>query len=153
MGHFLEISIAGRKCLCVPRKVASRSKHFDIILLVPMFYLKLCKNRMVGKKGNKNERETLGSISHYLPIVNQRNENYNNNRVPGAAGGSKTNRFQQSASTNAGAEEKETLNINVVEKKRKGGTIVRMISMQFQLYIGNSMALVFLHTGSFFFSF
>ena len=44
MGQFLEISIAGRKCLCVSGKVVLWSKHFDIIILVPMFYLKLCNH-------------------------------------------------------------------------------------------------------------
>ena len=41
MGHFLDISIAGRKCLCVSGNVISWSKHFDIIILVPVFYLKM----------------------------------------------------------------------------------------------------------------
>ena len=41
-GNFLEISIARRKCLCVSRKVVLWSKHFDIRILVPMSYLKLC---------------------------------------------------------------------------------------------------------------
>ena len=40
---------------------------------------------------------------------------YNNdNRVPGAEGGSETTRFQQLPSTHSGAGEKETLNINIV---------------------------------------
>ena len=39
MGQILEVSITGRKCLCVSRNVVLWSKHFDIIVLVPMFYL------------------------------------------------------------------------------------------------------------------
>ena len=42
MGSFLEISIAGRKCLCVSRKLFLWPKHFDTRTLVPMFYMKLC---------------------------------------------------------------------------------------------------------------
>ena len=38
----MAISLNGRKCLCVSGKVDSWCKHFDIIILDPMFYLKLC---------------------------------------------------------------------------------------------------------------
>ena len=41
MGIFLEMSIAGRKCMCVSRKVVLCSKHFDFRILVPMSYFKL----------------------------------------------------------------------------------------------------------------
>ena len=41
MEHFLDISAARRKCLCVPRIVVFWSTHFDIKMLVPMLYLKL----------------------------------------------------------------------------------------------------------------
>ena len=41
MGQFLEISIAGRKYLCVSGNVVLWSKHFDIIILVPMLYSEL----------------------------------------------------------------------------------------------------------------
>ena len=42
MGTTLDISIARPKCLCVPGKVVLWSKHFDIRVLVPIFYLKVC---------------------------------------------------------------------------------------------------------------
>ena len=42
----------------------------------------------------------------------------NYNRATGAAGGRTKKRFQQSASTDSGAGEKETLNINVVGKNK-----------------------------------
>ena len=41
MGNILHISIAVRKCLCASGKVVLCSKHFDIIIWVPMFCLKL----------------------------------------------------------------------------------------------------------------
>ena len=41
MGKLPEISIARQKCLCVSGKVVVWSKHFDIVILVPMSYLKL----------------------------------------------------------------------------------------------------------------
>ena len=44
MGNILEISVARRKCLCVAGKVVLWSTHFDIRILVPMFFLKLSKN-------------------------------------------------------------------------------------------------------------
>ena len=44
MGNLLEISVARRKCLCVSGKVVLWSAHFDIIVLVPMFYMKLCNH-------------------------------------------------------------------------------------------------------------
>ena len=44
MGTFLDISIAGPKCLCACGKVVLWSKHFDIKMLVPMFYSKLCSH-------------------------------------------------------------------------------------------------------------
>ena len=40
MGNFLEISIAGRKCLCVSGKIVLWSKHFAIRIVVPMLCLK-----------------------------------------------------------------------------------------------------------------
>ena len=40
MRHFLYIWIAWRKCLCVSGNVVLWSKHFDIISLVPMTYVK-----------------------------------------------------------------------------------------------------------------
>ena len=48
-------------------------------------------------------------------MVNNKTPNTNDNRVPGAAVGSKE-RFQQSASTHSEVGEKETLNINAVGK-------------------------------------
>ena len=39
IGNFLEISFAGRKCLCVSGKVALWSRHFDIRIWIPRFYL------------------------------------------------------------------------------------------------------------------
>ena len=39
IGFFLDISIAGRKCLCVSGNFDLWSQHFDIIILVLMFYL------------------------------------------------------------------------------------------------------------------
>ena len=55
-----------------------------------------------------------------MATKNNNSNNYNN-RAPGAAGGGGRGRnknwFQQSASTHSGAEEKESLNINVVGKK------------------------------------
>ena len=44
VGYFLGISIAGRECLCVSGKMALWLGDVDIIILVPMFYLKLCNH-------------------------------------------------------------------------------------------------------------
>ena len=42
MRKILEISVARRKYLCVTGKVVLWSTHFDIRIVIPMFYLKLC---------------------------------------------------------------------------------------------------------------
>ena len=42
MGKILVMSVARRKCLCVSGKVILWPTHFDIKMLVPMFYLKRC---------------------------------------------------------------------------------------------------------------
>ena len=44
MGNFMEVSKAGRKCLCVSRKIVLWSNHLDFIMLVPMLYSKLCNH-------------------------------------------------------------------------------------------------------------
>ena len=43
----LEFSIAGWQCLCVSGKVVLWSKHFDIRVLVPMLYVKLCNHKYI----------------------------------------------------------------------------------------------------------
>ena len=81
IGNFLEISIAGRKCLCVTGKVVLWSKHFDIIILVPMFYLKCCIHTYI-----------YIYIYTYIYIYNKIELGNNNNkydRAPGATGRSK----------------------------------------------------------------
>ena len=52
-------------------------------------------------------------------VVTNQHKHYNYNRVPGAAGGGRKKRFQQSATTNSGAGSKETLNINAAGKRKK----------------------------------
>ena len=46
-------------------------------------------------------------------MANNENNDYNNNRVPGAAEGVEKDAFQQSTSTLSGTGEKEALNIDV----------------------------------------
>ena len=50
MGNFLDISVAACRCLCVSGKVVLWSKHFDIIMLVPMLYLKFCDHIYIYRK-------------------------------------------------------------------------------------------------------
>ena len=81
MGICLQIAVVGRKYLCVSRKVTLWSKHLDISILGPMFYMK-CSNHI---------QITTQIIIVFLVLRCGRRE-----------------RFQQSASTHSGAGEKET---------------------------------------------
>ena len=76
MRKFLEISIAGRKCMCVSGKVALWPKHFDIRILVPMSYLKLwsyiygpSRHHREATGGHGRPRETTESSSRAQSMV------------------------------------------------------------------------------------
>ena len=57
-------------------------------------------------------------------VKKHNNDNDDNEyRVPGAAGGLEKTRFQQSASTHAGAGKKETRNINAVGNQHRVLTV------------------------------
>ena len=69
-GKFLEISIAGRKCMCVSGRLALWSGHFDIRFLVPMSYLELwnyiycpsrCQREAPGHDGRPRETREASS--------------------------------------------------------------------------------------------
>ena len=49
IGKLMDMSIARRKCLCVSGKVVLLSKHFDIVIVVPMAHSKLWNYRYLYK--------------------------------------------------------------------------------------------------------
>ena len=61
----------------------------------------------------------LDDMCTFVKVQHNNNNNNNNNGVFSAQGGVEKHRFQQSTSTQTGAGEKETLNINVVGKSFK----------------------------------
>ena len=78
--------------MCVSGKVVLWSKHFYIIILVPMLYLNLKLHKYIY------------IYIYIFMCVGKSNNNYN--PVPGAAGGSTKKWFQQSASRHSGVGEK-----------------------------------------------
>ena len=62
MGKLFEISIAGRKCLCVSGKVVSWSIHWDIRLLVAMLTFETLELYIVRPVVDGRPREATGGL-------------------------------------------------------------------------------------------
>ena len=104
MGNYLEISIAGRKCLCVSGKVVLWSKQFEIRVLVPMCYLKLCSHMYINIYGR---------------MVTNNNSNNYNDRAPGATGGSKESGSSNQRRHTQGWEKRRPSTLMLRETKRE----------------------------------